>query len=101
MVRPGPRFPMEVAFVETVAVDRQPAQDRMEFFENAFNVPAHPGEPCVGPSGSHMQHKDMLLAGPRGKLQKRVAAKADSIQKRQRHGSAFISKASMLRSNLI
>src|SRR5689334_2773033 len=93
LVWPALRLAMEVTFMETVTVDRQPAQDHVQLLKHNLNTAACPGKPCVSPSGAHVKHKDVVLARPGGKLHKRVVAKADSIQQSQRHPCAFISKA--------
>jgi len=48
-----------------------------------------------------MKHEDMLLTRPCGKTRKCIPPESDAIHERKRHGSAFISKPTMVHLDLI
>src|SRR6476660_8843823 len=92
---------VEIALMKTVSVDDQPAQDRVQLFEHLVDAPAQPWNSCVRPSGAYMEHKDVTFTCPVGKLQKRIAAQPQCIQKCKRHRCAFVGKTSIFRLNVI
>src|SRR5690348_16382511 len=71
----------------------------MELLYNGFHSPAQPGEPCVSPACSDVQHKNVLLANAFNEAMEGVVPEKDLILERQCHGCAFIGKTTMLRFN--
>src|SRR5882672_3752221 len=73
----------------------------MQIANDAFNPTAFPWHSGIGPSGSHMKHKNVLFSRSRNKPGKCISVKAETIEKSQRHSRPFIGKATAFRCNLV
>src|SRR5580765_3889211 len=92
---------MKVDFMKTVAINGEPAQNRMQILDNPLDSPTQPWKPGIGPSGPYMKHENVLFAGASGETGKCIAPEANALDEGERHGSAFISKSTMIQVDLI
>ncbi len=85
---------MEKAFVKTVAVDGQPAQERIETRQESFGV--H-GDARQHPTGSHVDHVGVRVAGSLKKFFHAVSPPGrEPVPQRQSHRRSFKSEAAKL-----
>ncbi len=93
------RFAMavEVAFMKAIAIDGQPAKQRMKISDGGFDAVSQPGQARAGPSRADMQHVDVGGAGPGGEAHESASPGQNSIEQREGHGGAFEGKAAVER----
>ncbi len=93
------RFAMavKVAFMKAIAIDGQPAKQRMKICGCGLDAASQPRQARAGPSRAHMQHVDVFGAGPVGKAPEAASPGQNAIEQREGHGGAFEGKAAVER----
>src|SRR4051812_11926149 len=85
---------MKKTFVKPIAIEHQPAKQRIERFQSLLYGTWHSRE---DPAKRNMHHIGMLISWPAKELPESVPPpRSDPIQQRQAHGSPFVGKPAKL-----